>query len=430
MTKHTTKTIKISTIQWGDRARKDYGSSEEILGLSQSISKNGLLHPIVIDDTLTLRAGGRRLTAVLQLGWEEVPVNILTDLSPLAQKEVELEENLHRKNFNFSEQVALTKQIHEIKSEIAKSENKEWTLEDTASSLGVAEITVRKDIALAKEIENDPSIKESKNKGQAQTRARRSKEIRRITSEIASSKTNPIQDEVTLGDCLDILPTVPDSSVDLVLCDPPFGVEFNENSRNKGYETTYGDFHDDLNSVVLLLDQVLPELFRVLKPGGHMYLFFSLSNYTRIDMCIENYWKHEDNYGGHSPNPLFWIKPSNANPRPYERFTINYEPFFFCWKPKENSKLGNEINAPSNSTFAFNYKGVDKLHPAEKPTELYDKLINLSTVPGSIVLDPFLGSGVSLAQAKSKGRKVIGIEKVESWFNISLDKLKGVNQNG
>ena len=67
MTKHTPKTIKISTIQWGDRARKDYGSSEEILGLSQSISKNGLLHPIVIDDTLTLRAGGRRLTAVLQL---------------------------------------------------------------------------------------------------------------------------------------------------------------------------------------------------------------------------------------------------------------------------------------------------------------------------------------------------------------------------
>jgi DNA modification methylase len=152
-------------------------------------------------------------------------------------------------------------------------------------------------------------------------------------------------------------------------------------------------------------------------------MFFALSNYTRIQMTVENSWKLKDDYGKYSPNPLIWVKPSNDNPRPYERFTVNYEPFFFCWKGNTGSKLGNEINSPSNSTFAFNYKGANKLHPAEKPEELYERLISLSSVPGATVLDPFLGSGVSLAVAKRMGRKIIGIEQVESWYNIAKHKI-------
>ena len=414
--------LEISIIKWGERARKDYGSSEELLGLAQSISKNGLLHPVVIDDTMTLRAGGRRLTAILQLGWEECPVTMLNDLSPLAKLEVELEENIHRKSFEYAEQVALVKKIHEVKGTIAKEEGKDWTLEDTAKTLGVEKNTVQKDIALAKEIENDPTIANAKNKGQAQTRARRAKETRRIQSEISSSEPTKLE-EVILGDSLDILPTLPTSCADLILCDPPFGVNFTENSRNAGYETTYGDFYDDLNNVCNLLSEMLPMLYRVLKPGGHMYLFFALSNYTRIETTIDREWGGNDRQGNFAPNPLFWVKPSNENPRPYERFTVNYEPFFFCWKSKENSKLGNEINSPSNSTFSFPYKGANKLHPAEKPAELYEKLINLSSLTGALVLDPFLGSGVSLATAKRMGRKILGIEKVASWHTIAKHNI-------
>ena len=414
--------LEINKIKWGERARKDYGDSESLLGLAQSISKNGLLHPVVIDDTHTLRAGGRRLTAMLQLGWESCPVTMLNDLSSLQKLEVELEENLHRKSFEYAEQVALVKRIHDIKSDVADEAGESWTLEKTAEALGISTQSAQQDIALAKEIENDPSIGQAENKGQAKTRARRAKEVRRITSEIASTpqETN---EELYLGDCRVVLRSIPDNSVDLILCDPPFGVKFDENSRNKGYETTYGDFYDDLNAVCSLLDKTLMELYRTLKPGGHMYMFFALSNYTRISMILENSWQIKDNWGKYAANPLMWIKPSNDNPRPYERFTVNYEPFFFCWKGNTGSKLGNEINSPSNSTFAFNYKGANKLHPAEKPEELYERLISLSSVPGATVLDPFLGSGVSLAVAKRMGRKIIGIEQVESWYNIAKHKI-------
>ena len=414
--------VKISEIIWGDRARKDYGDADSLLGLAQSISKNGLLHPVIIDDSYTLRAGGRRLTAMLQLGWDECEVNMLSDLSPLQKLEVELEENLHRKNFEYTEQVALVKRIHTIKAQIAKEEGEKWTQEDTAKALGVAEVSVRQDIALAKEIENDPSIGKAKNKGQAKTRARRAKEVRRIQAEVLASPTIP-SEEVILGDSIDILPNIPSNSVDLVLCDPPFGVKFDENSRNLGYETTYGDFYDDLDNVCGLLEDTIPQLFRILKPGGHMYCFFALANYIRISMMLENYWKWEKEYGKYAANPLLWVKPSNENARPYERFTVNYEPFFFCWKGKVDSKLGNELNSPSNSTFHYNYKGAEKLHPAEKPDELYERLINLSTQPGATILDPFLGSGVSLAVGRRMGRKIIGIEKVESWHTIAKYKI-------
>ena len=415
--------ILIKDIIWGDRARKDYGDADSLLGLAQSISKNGLLHPVVIDDSHTLRAGGRRLTAMLQLGWDECEVKMLSDLSPLQKLEVELEENLHRKNFEYAEQVALVKSIHEIKSALAIEEGaKTWTIDDTAKALGVEKNTVQQDIALAKEIENDPSIGKAKNKGQAKTRARRAKEVRRIQAEVLASSTIP-SEEIILGDSVDILPNIPSDSVDLVLCDPPYGVKFDENSRNLGYETTYGDFYDDLNAVVDLLEDTIPQLFRILKPGGHMYMFFALSNYSRISMMLENHWKWEEEYGKYAANPLLWVKPSNENARPYERFTVNYEPFFFCWKPRVDSKLGNEINSPSNSTFSFNYKGADKLHPAEKPDGLYERLVDLSSVPGATILDPFLGSGVSLAVAKRMGRKIIGIEKVESWHTIAKHKI-------
>ena len=414
--------VLIKDIIWGDRARKDYGDVDSLLGLAQSISKNGLLHPVVIDDSYTLRAGGRRLTALLQLGWDECEVNMLSDLSPLQKLEVELEENLHRKNFEYTEQVALVKRIHTIKAQIAKEEGEKWTQEDTAKALGVAEVSVRQDIALAKEIENDPSIGKAKNKGQAKTRARRAKEVRRIQAEVLASPTIP-SEEVILGDSIDILPNIPSNSVDLVLCDPPFGVKFDENSRNLGYETTYGDFYDDLDNVCGLLEDTIPQLFRILKPGGHMYCFFALANYIRISMMLENYWKWEKEYGKYAANPLLWIKPSNENARPYERFTVNYEPFFFCWKGKVDSKLGNELNSPSNSTFHYNYKGAEKLHPAEKPDELYERLINLSTQPGATILDPFLGSGVSLAVGRRMGRKIIGIEKVETWHTIAKYKI-------
>lgn len=87
--------IKVSKINVGMRRRDEYGDLE---GLAVSIRKHGLIQPIVLDDQNRLVAGGRRLKAVKNLGWEEIEVRSVGELTDAELRELELEENLRRKD--------------------------------------------------------------------------------------------------------------------------------------------------------------------------------------------------------------------------------------------------------------------------------------------------------------------------------------------
>lgn len=87
--------LRITEINIGNRRREELG---DIKGLAESIAQYGLLHPIVVDEHKNLVAGGRRLTACKELGWTEVPVTFLGELSEKELREIELEENLRRKD--------------------------------------------------------------------------------------------------------------------------------------------------------------------------------------------------------------------------------------------------------------------------------------------------------------------------------------------
>src|SRR3990167_3761229 len=110
--------ILIANIDWGERAREKYTGLQE---LAESIRTKGLLHPIVISDGNKLRAGGRRLSAVVLLGWTEVECTELRNLSPLEAKEVELEENIMRESLTWTEEVSLMEEIHKIKQALNPS---------------------------------------------------------------------------------------------------------------------------------------------------------------------------------------------------------------------------------------------------------------------------------------------------------------------
>lgn len=90
-----TEELGLTLIRIGDRRRQDNG---DIAGLADSIREHGLLHPLVVDADDRLVAGGRRLEAVRELGWLCVPVTRLGDLTETQLREVELEENLRRKD--------------------------------------------------------------------------------------------------------------------------------------------------------------------------------------------------------------------------------------------------------------------------------------------------------------------------------------------
>lgn len=87
--------LPIRAIEVGERRRQEMG---DLAALGNSISRYGLLHPIVVDAEHHLVAGGRRLMACVLLGWDEIDVRALGELTETERREIELEENLRRKD--------------------------------------------------------------------------------------------------------------------------------------------------------------------------------------------------------------------------------------------------------------------------------------------------------------------------------------------
>lgn len=144
--------LGLALVKVGDRRREDYG---DIGALAASIAEHGLLHPIVVDADDNLVAGGRRLRAVESLGWISVPVTRLGDLSSEQLREIELEENLQRKDLTQEERdrtlVALVEHVKETRGtdpQVSRNGSRGPAPDprsdrQAASEIGVDEKTIR-----------------------------------------------------------------------------------------------------------------------------------------------------------------------------------------------------------------------------------------------------------------------------------------------
>lgn len=112
--------ILIPDVIVGERRRQDLGDLD---GLAESIDKYGLLHPIVIDSSNTLVAGERRLRACEQLGWREIDAKALGDLTDSGRREIELEENLRRKDLTEFEQSRILLERADVVTRVISEES-------------------------------------------------------------------------------------------------------------------------------------------------------------------------------------------------------------------------------------------------------------------------------------------------------------------
>lgn len=417
--------VKVQNIKMSDRAREDYGDLES---LQDSMAKIGQLHPIIVTEDNILIAGGRRLSAAILLDWEFIEVKYYNNLSELERKEIELEENLIRKDLEWQEVVSLRERINNLKKQIAADEGKEWRVEDTADAIDISKTAMQEDLDLARDMRDFPELKGCESKNQAKTKARRLKSAmsRKVTNELFPSETQDKESMLGIhkGDCVEILKTIPSHSVDLIIADPPFAINFDEKERNEGFIDTYGDsFTDELGEVMSMVEPAMEECARILKPGAHLYLFFGIQHYNSYYSSLELTWRMNI-----QKTPLFWIKGSGENYKPYHRFTVNYEACLFSWKYKEEENPNikykqRELNKPHTCTFEHSLKVSKKEHPAQKPLSLYKDIIELSSHEGDVVLDPFLGSGISLVAAKQMKRKYIGIEVLHEWYDLAVHNI-------
>lgn len=227
--------------------------------------------------------------------------------------------------------------------------------------------------------------------------------------------------EIRCESCFDFLPTIEDSSIDLVLIDPPYEI-----SRETGF--THGDLtgrdtdrfrvsmeFGDWDSQFQNLDLVVAECFRILRSGGSMICFYDLWKISTLK-------EYFDRAGFKQIRFIEWLK---TNPVPLNS-KRNY-----LTNAREIAITGTKNGKP---TFNSEYdSGVyrfpichskDRFHPTQKPLELIEELIRKHSNAGDLILDCFLGSGTTAIASKNLGRNFIGCEIDPNFYKKILERLQ------
>jgi len=217
--------------------------------------------------------------------------------------------------------------------------------------------------------------------------------------------------ELMLGDCLERMAEIPDGSVDMVLTDPPYRVISGGNKSNTSLSKSLGGNngrifkHNDIS-----FSEWMPIVFRKMRKNAHFYVMVNFMNlFDARDSAI--------NAGFEAHNLLVWKKQNTTANRWYMK---NCEYTLFLRKGAAFS-----INNKSSQTVHefLNPVGL-KVHPTQKPVELMEMYITNSSNKGDIVLDPFMGSGTTGVACARAGRRFIGIELDQNYFEIASDRIK------
>lgn len=428
--------ISIFRINTSNRKRIDYG---DISGLKDSIQKRGFIHAICLSDDkdekgqYRLLAGGRRTRAAFELKLMEIPFVFKSNLSEIEKREIELEENLHRKDFDMLEECELTREIDELHRSIHGSKGSSdndnaWTMEKTAERRGKSTSAVSLELKVANAVKDNPVLKEEiRSRKMPITRAAQYvDQVKKLESLNALKESGQLKldNRILLGDCNVLIQTIQSCSIHCILTDPPYGnetiAEGSGSSRGEGGGQSYLstlDLSDNLSSNGLqhVVKGLFPELFRVLIPGGFLYLFHSEDSRHFLTRSLR-----EAGFEVVLPS-LIWNKGRNMNAFSGYNYMSMYEPILFAFKPPRVRRLnfaqGNILEVPPISS-------NNKTHAFEKPSDLLRILVENSTNPGEIVLDPFCGSGSTIKVAQALGRSGVGFEINEKNFAQAQENLK------
>ena len=209
------------------------------------------------------------------------------------------------------------------------------------------------------------------------------------------------------GDCREVLEALPHNSVDLLLGDPPYGIEFT--SQSPGGRTVAGD---GTHQAVKALREALFHSLLVLNSEAHLLLFCGWQGWAAFYEAVSRYFAVR--------NALIWYKGGGGAGNILSNYIRDYEVVIYA-----AGSSGRPIGGLGtfSSVLQFSKVGRDRVHPTEKPTPLLEHLISRHAPNGGTVLDPFMGSGASLLAAKSQGRKAIGIEIEERYCEIAARRM-------
>lgn len=207
------------------------------------------------------------------------------------------------------------------------------------------------------------------------------------------------------GDCLYQLKHMPSNYVDMILTDPPYGINYQSNGRKNKMRRI---LNDDNDFRFLVYD----EFERVMKDDSTCCVFCSWKNFSKDYEYLSNIFK--------VLNVIVWHKPGGGFGDLKHTLLTDYELCIVC--AKGNPTIYSKRNGSVISVKKVNH-GLMK-HPTEKPVDLYRYIIQTWTKKGDIVLDCFAGSFVNAIACIKTERKYICIELDKTYYKQGVKRIE------
>jgi len=237
--------------------------------------------------------------------------------------------------------------------------------------------------------------------------------------------------KVYLGDCIEIMRSLPDKSVDLVFADPPFniGIKYDVHNDNMHFEDYYN-----------WSEKWIKETYRLLKNNGTIYIAIGDEFAAEINVILKK-------TGFYYRNWIIWYYTFGQNQR--KKFNRSHTHILYFTKDKERFTFNDKvIRVPSARQLIYKDKRANPLgkipddvwqfsrvcgtfkerigkHPCQMPEDLLELIIKTSSNIGDLVLDPFGGTGTTAAVVKRLKRKFITMEISKEYYDVILKRLDG-----
>lgn len=213
--------------------------------------------------------------------------------------------------------------------------------------------------------------------------------------------------QLQLGDCLEVLPTLKVESVQCIITDPPYGISY-QSARRTDKDDRKQKLQNDDKPFIWWLYQA----YRVTAQGGALLCFCEWRYQDLFRIAIE--------CAGYTiKSQVIWDRGWHGLGDLNSSFAPQHDVIWFAVKGSFEFKNGRP-----KSVKRFQRISAESLvHPTEKPVSLLFDLITDISEPGDTVLDPMMGSGATGVASIKAGRKFIGIEIDEDYFNIATSRM-------
>lgn len=417
-----------------NRQRKQFDPNY-IQELAASIADCGLIHPINIrradDGLLDLVAGECRIKA-LEICWNfgqevrcgnrtipegKIPCLYLGEIDPVLAFEIELEENIRRRDITWQEKATSTSRLYELRRVQAERKGTPTPTvatiaqEVTGSSEGSHHENIRRDLILSQHLEN-PVVARAKTRDEAFKALKREEDAQRhaeLGRSVGATFTASMH-TLRKGDCTQIMKELPDESYDVILTDPPYGIDAQDFGDSDGKAQAH--FYDDsYETWGRLIQSFAIASFRLARAESHLYTFCDIDRFVELRSILSSVgWSC-------FRTPLIAVNPT-AMRTPWVDGGPQRKYQLVLYARKGNKPVtriyGDVLTYPSDSNLG---------HQAQKPVALYGDLLRRSVRPGDAVLDPFCGTGTIFPACHELKCKATGIELDDAAYGIAAKRL-------